>query len=82
MRRNTFIDFIIVSIMISIFGVSLRLFLTFEQQQRGSAHKHAMSLINHGELGMPVIVKTQIKGSGEACRRMMTRDDNKYCTVQ
>ena len=81
MHRNTFIDFIIVStcIMISIFGV---LFFTFEQQQRGSAHKHAMSLINHGELGMPVIVKTQVKGSGEACRRMMTRDDDKYCTVQ
>ena len=43
MRRNTFIDFIVVSIMISIFGVSLRLFLIFGQQQRGSAHKHAMS---------------------------------------
>ena len=46
---------IVVSIMISIVGVSL---LTFEQQQRASAHKHAMSLINHGELGLPVIVKT------------------------
>ena len=58
MCRNTFIAFIIVSITISIVGVSLRLFLTFEQQQTGSGHKHAMSLINHGELGMPVIVKT------------------------
>ena len=37
MRRNTFIDLIVVSIMISIIGVSVRLFLTFEQQQRGSA---------------------------------------------
>ena len=57
MRRNTFIDFIVISIMISIVGVSLRLFLTFEQQQRGNAHKYAMSLINHGDLEMPVIVK-------------------------
>ena len=58
MRHNTFIDLNVVSIMISIVGVSLRLFLMFEQQQIGSAHKHAMSLINHGELGMPVVVKT------------------------
>ena len=48
----------VIFIMTSIVGESLGLFLTFEQQQRGSAHKHAMSLINHGELGMPVIVKT------------------------
>ena len=49
MRLNTFIDLNVVSIMISIVDVSLRLFLTFEQQQTGSAHKHAMSLINYGD---------------------------------
>ena len=30
-------------------GASLRLFLMFEQQQKGSAQKHALSLINHGD---------------------------------
>ena len=49
MRRNTFIDLNVVSIMISIVKVSPRLFLTFEQQLTGSAHKHAMSLINYGD---------------------------------
>ena len=51
MHLNTFIDLNVVSIMISIVDVSLRLFLTFEQQQTGSAHncKHAMSLINYGD---------------------------------
>ena len=37
-RHNTFMDLNVVSIMTSIIGVPLRLFLTFEQQQRGSAH--------------------------------------------
>ena len=32
--RNTFIDLSVISIMTSIVGVSLGLFLTFEQQQR------------------------------------------------
>ena len=50
MFRNTFqIDLNVVSIMTSIIGVSLRLFLTFLQQQRGSAHYHTLSLINHGD---------------------------------
>ena len=49
MHLNTFIDLNVVSIMISIVDVLLRLFLTFEQQQTGSAHKHAMSLINYGD---------------------------------
>ena len=48
MRHNTFIDLNVISIMIRIVGVSLRLFLTFEQQQIGSAHYHASLLINHG----------------------------------
>ena len=49
MHLNTFIDLKVISIMISIVDVLLRLFLTFEQQQTGSAHKHAMSLINYGD---------------------------------
>ena len=34
--------------MTSIAGVSLRL-LCFELQQRGGAHRHALSLINYGD---------------------------------
>ena len=49
MRLNTFIDLNVVSIIISIIDVSLRLLHTCEQQQTGSAHKHAMSLINYGD---------------------------------
>ena len=38
-----FIDLNLVCIMTSIVGVSLRLFLMFEQQQRGSAHRHTLA---------------------------------------
>ena len=48
-RCNTFIDLNVISIMTSIVGGSLRLFLRFEQQQRGSAHQHTLSLINHDD---------------------------------
>ena len=43
------VDLKVIFIMTSIVGESLGLFLMFEQQQRGSAHKHALSLINHGD---------------------------------
>ena len=49
MCLNIFIDLNVVSIIISIVNVSLRLFLTFEQQKTGSADKHAMSLINYAD---------------------------------
>ena len=49
MRHNAFIDLNLVCIMTSIVGVSLRLFLMFEQQQRGSAHRHTLALINCGD---------------------------------
>ena len=51
LHLNTLIDLNVVSIMINIVDVLLRLFLTFEQQQTGSAQKHAMSLINYGDTG-------------------------------
>ena len=43
---------------------------------------HASMLCHWEIIGMPVIVKTWINGSEEACRRMMTRDDDEYCTMQ
>ena len=49
MCLNIFIDLNVVSIIISIVNVSLRLFLTFEQQKTGSAYKYAMSLINYAD---------------------------------
>ena len=45
-------------------------FLHFEQQLRGSAYWHALSLVI---MGKPGIVKTYMNGTGEAWRRMMTR---------
>ena len=52
---NTFINLNVISIMTCIAGVSLRdYFLCFEQQQRGSARWHALSLINHGPRELPI----------------------------
>ena len=76
--HSTFIDLNVISFMTSIIGVSKRLFLTqvFEQHQRGSTHKHAMSLINHGDSSDSEDMDEWV------WRRMIIRDGDEYCTVQ
>ena len=54
-------------------------FLHFEQQQRGSAHWHALSLINHGDANDSENID---KWDWRSMSEDDDQDDDEYCTVQ
>ena len=85
-RRNTFINLNIVTIMTSIAGVTLDYFLHCKQQQRGSTHWYALSVINHGdasdggdidEWDWRSMSEDDDQGNGEYCT---TSDDDELVT--
>ena len=75
MRHNTFTDLNVVSIMATIAGLSPRL-LYFEQQQRSSVHRHALSLINHGDASDSEDID---EWDWISMSEKDDQDDNEYC---
>ena len=75
MRHNTFTDLNVVSIMVTIAGLSPRL-LYSEQQQRSSVHQDALSLINHGDASDSEDID---EWDWRSMSEKDNQDDNEYC---